>query len=140
MGYEKEEKGNIFEIISSRSKIKVLSAIIEGPLSVNKIVNKTKIEQTNVSHILNSLLISNVVNQKKNGRTHEYSINTDIKPLIKKLLSDIKKNEDLFKKAGLLTIFIILSMRYIPSGDITGFFSNSFNLLIQNNSILASLF
>ncbi len=140
MGYPKEEKNNIFEIISSISKIKILSAIIEGPLSVNKIVNMTKIEQTNVSHILNSLLEAKVVNQKIKGRTHEYSINIDLKPLIKKLLSDIKKNEDLFKKAGILAIVIFLTIRYVPSGDIVGFFSSSYNLLAQNNSILASLF
>jgi DNA-binding transcriptional ArsR family regulator len=140
MDHQKEEKNNIFEIISSRSKIKILSAILDGPLSVNKIVNKTKIEQTNVSHILNSLLDAKVVNQKIKGRTHEYSINTNLKPLIKKLLLDIKKNEDLFKKAGILTVILFLTIRYVPSGDILGFFSNSYNLLIQNNSFFASLF
>ncbi|MEM0201099.1 MAG: helix-turn-helix domain-containing protein [Candidatus Micrarchaeaceae archaeon] len=139
MDYEKEEKNNIFEIISSRSKVKILSSILEGPLSVNKIVNLTKIEQTNVSHILNTLLESKIVNKKIKGRTHEYSINNDLKPLLKKLISDINKNEDLFKKAGILALIILLTIRYLPTGDITGFFSTSYSLIIQNNLFITSL-
>ncbi|MGC8479758.1 MAG: ArsR/SmtB family transcription factor [Candidatus Micrarchaeia archaeon] len=131
---------DIYELISSKSKVKILSAILDGPLSVNKIVNATKIEQTNVSHTLNSLLGLRVVNQKVDGKTHIYSINNEFRPYLKKLLNDIRKNEDMLKKIGIITAITLISLRLIPTGDISTIINSSYFLIQSNSAHLSSIF
>lgn len=133
-------KEPIYEIIGNKSKIKVLNAILEGPLSVNKIVNLTKIEQTNVSHTLGSLRAMNVVNQRVVGRNHEYFINEDVLPFLKKILGDIKKNEELLKKTGLLVTFAFITFRLISSGEVSAIINTSYQFAQNNYIYITSLF
>ena len=131
-----DEKDTIYEIIGNKTKIKVLNSILEGPLSVNKIVNRTKLQQTNVSHTLRYLKNMRIVEQRVIGRNHEYLIAEEIKPFLKKIFTDIKKNEDLLKKTGLMIALVALTIKFVPTGDITTLVSTSYQFLSQNNTTM----
>ncbi len=131
------QKETIYEIIGNKSKIKILDALLSGPLSVNKIVNATNMEQTNVSHTLKYLRTVNVVNRRVIGRNHEYFVSEEIRPFLKKIFSDIKKNEDLLKKAGLIAAMVILTLKFVPNGDITNLITTSYQFIVQNNTTMS---
>lgn len=109
---------DISDIIGSRSRFRILSAMAHGPLSVTEIVRVTEIEQTNVSHNLKVLLGMKLVGQRIEGKRHEYFIKNEIRPAIMKLISDIKKNEGLLRKGGILAIVAYMLFGYQLTGRV----------------------
>ena len=117
-GLMKKLKGNLFEVIGSRTRAEILHAISYGPLSVGKISQATRIEQTNISHSLNLLMNSRIVEKKVRGRIHEYSIKEEIRPMIIRIIEDIKKNEELLRKGGILITIGYVIFRIQVTGQI----------------------
>ena len=117
-GLMKKLKGSLFEVIGSKTRAEILHAISYGPLSVGKISQTTRIEQTNISHSLNLLMNSRIFEKKVRGRIHEYSIREDIRPVIMRIIEDIKKNEDLLRKGGVLIMIGYVIVRIQFTGQI----------------------
>ncbi len=131
------------DAIGNKTRFKILGAIVDRPLSVSKIVKSTRLEQTNVSHNLRYLLDYNFVGKRTIGREHEYFINKEVKPLVKDLMSNLKKHESILKKSGMMTISLMLFLKYqnTESLSILPYFSINMGLLFQDvHGILTQLF
>ena len=89
-----------------------------GLLSVGRISDLTRIEQTNISHNLNLLMNLRIVERHVKGRVHEYSIREEARPLLMKLINEIRKNEDMLRKGGILLIIGYVILRVQITGGI----------------------
>jgi len=73
-----------FETISNRTRMKIIEALISGPMNVGEICKRVNEEQSKVSHNLRILKDCSVVDVKTKGRKRIYSLNKNtIIPLIK---------------------------------------------------------
>ncbi|MBS3077325.1 winged helix-turn-helix transcriptional regulator [Candidatus Pacearchaeota archaeon] len=66
---------NFFANFSNKTRLGILTALMDGPLSVSEIVDKVGGEQSNVSHHLESLRKCSILNVKKEGKKRIYSLN-----------------------------------------------------------------
>ena len=62
---------------SNKTKLDIILALKERPLSVNEIVEKLKEEQSKVSHNLKKLAACRILNVKQKGKQRIYSLNKD---------------------------------------------------------------
>lgn len=69
---------NFFMHFSNKTKLAVILMLMKKPLSVNEIVKKTKIEQSNISHALKSLTECYILECKQEGKKRIYSLNKKI--------------------------------------------------------------
>lgn len=88
--------------IGSRGKFRILTLLLEKPMSVSELVGATGLGQTHVSHNLSSLLTCRMVEQKLMGRVHEYSLNNEVRPLIGDLAACIEKYRRYLVRCGML--------------------------------------
>lgn len=71
------------ETLGNRRRIRIIESLMSGPKSVSEIVNKTKFEQSNVSHNLRRLERCGFVKSERTGKNRVYSLNNEtIKPLM----------------------------------------------------------
>ncbi len=111
-------KSSLFDVIGNKTRADILHAISNGPLSVGRISDLTRIEQTNISHNLNLLMNLRIVERHVKGRVHEYSIREEARPLLMKLINEIRKNEDMLRKGGILLIIGYVILRVQITGGI----------------------
>ncbi|MCL5423933.1 MAG: metalloregulator ArsR/SmtB family transcription factor [Candidatus Marsarchaeota archaeon] len=117
----------LFDALGNKSRFKILSALTEKPLSVSELSKKTGIEQTNISHNLNTLLKCKIVIYKNSGKRHIYTINYEFKSFIKIVIKDIKKHQSILKKGGLfvsIMLFVIKPLATYEVGQTTLIFIN----------------
>ncbi len=107
----------ISDIIGNKTRMKILGALVHGPVSVNEISSTTKTEQTNVSHSLKYLLDAKLVERRVKGKRHEYALREEIRPAVAKLLSDIRRNEELLKEGGILLLAAYIILKYPVTGE-----------------------
>jgi DNA-binding transcriptional ArsR family regulator len=69
--------------------MKVVEALLEGPLTVGQIVEKTGEEQSNISHQLKNLRDCNIIIFKKDGKSKIYHLN---KKTVEPMLVLVKKH------------------------------------------------
>ncbi len=70
--------------LANRLKIDLVLLLRKKEMSVSKIVNKTGIEQSKISHALSSLRCCNIVLCKKDGKKRIYRLNEKtIVPMLK---------------------------------------------------------
>lgn len=82
-----------FKNMSSKVRIKILNVLKDGPLNVTNICEKTKEEQSKISHNLKILLDCNIIEVQKMGKNRVYSVNKEtIEPLLGIVESHVKKN------------------------------------------------
>lgn len=73
-----------FETISNKTRLKILEALHDRPLTVNGICNKLKEEQSKISHNLKILADCHFLTVKQEGKNRIYSLNKNtIMPLMK---------------------------------------------------------
>ncbi len=122
------------DIIGNVNSVRIIDALAKGPISVNDIVRITGIEQTNVSHNLRFLLDRKLVGCRIMGRRHEYYIKNEIKQVLLKLVVDIRKNEELLSKGGLIAFLVYAILKYPLTGQLPAYSS-----IFIANHILTSL-
>lgn len=66
-----------FSNLASELRIKIISELKKGKKSVSEISNNLNIEQSKVSHALQSLRHCNIVNVEVQGKNRIYSLNKD---------------------------------------------------------------
>lgn len=73
-----------FGTLGNENRLKIIQFLAKnGPNNVSQIVEKTRLEQTAVSHNLKRLLSCQFVHLKQNGKERVYRLNEDtIKPLL----------------------------------------------------------
>lgn len=72
-----------FEVMSNKTRMKIIEALQKADLSVTEICNITKEEQSKISHNLKILADCNFISAKQEGKKRIYSINKDtILPLM----------------------------------------------------------
>lgn len=67
-----------FKVLGEPMRIKLLSALQTGPLTVRELQNATGASQQNVSKHLGVLLAANIVGRSKEGNFARYSITDDL--------------------------------------------------------------
>ena len=64
-----------FKNFANKTKLEIILCLREKPLSVGDISEKTKIEQSNISHQLKQLALCKIVEVKQKGKQRIYSLN-----------------------------------------------------------------
>lgn len=82
-----------FEVISNKTRFKIIESLMNGALNVSQICFITKEEQSKISHGLKVLAKCNIVEVKKDGKNRIYSLNKDtIEPMLKLVEKHVEKN------------------------------------------------
>lgn len=77
-------EAKLFKGFGDPSRLAILEAITQKPLTVSEIVQETKLSQPNVSMHLACLLDCGLVQNKKEGRNSHYQLsNEEVKKIIK---------------------------------------------------------
>jgi len=66
-----------FANFSNKTRLKILTVLMDGPLSVSDIAERVGEEQSNVSHNLEGLRKCSILNVKKDGKKRIYSLNKE---------------------------------------------------------------
>lgn len=73
-----------FKNLANPVKTQIITLLKEKSMTVSELVEKTKFEQSKVSHALANLRFCNLVNVKQKGKTRIYSLNRKtIIPILK---------------------------------------------------------
>jgi DNA-binding transcriptional ArsR family regulator len=81
-----------FETIGNKTRLNILEALEEGPLSVSKICNKLNEEQSKISHNLKCLADCHFIDVEQKGKQRIYSLNKEtILPLMKLVSNHVEK-------------------------------------------------
>lgn len=64
----------LFSVLAEESRLKILEALHDGPLSVGELVEKTRMKQANVSRQLGTLLVAGIISRRQDGNRAIYSI------------------------------------------------------------------
>ena len=73
-----------FVNFANKTKLDIITSLINGPLSVNVIAKKINEEQSAVSHNLKKLSDCHILDVKKVGKERIYSLNKDtVIPILK---------------------------------------------------------
>jgi len=82
-----------FEVISGKTRLKIIESLFKKPRSVNEISESISEEQSKVSHNLKVLFECNFVKREKKGKKHIYSLNSaTITPLLKAVDKHVEMN------------------------------------------------
>ncbi len=68
---------NFFLNFANKTKLDIILALKEQPLSVNQISEKLKQEQSKISHNLKKLVQCNVLNFEQKGKQRIYKLNKE---------------------------------------------------------------
>jgi len=94
-----EEAAKLFAVLSESSRLYLLRALMERPLSVGELVEATGMKQGNVSKHLGMLFQSGFVSRRQEGNFVHYAIaDSRLKALCELMCSRIE--EDVRKKAA----------------------------------------
>lgn len=74
---DSESLATLYKVFGDSTRIKILSAILEGELSVGEISEKLGMSQSAISHQLNGLRQSKLVKSKRNGKSILYSLDDE---------------------------------------------------------------
>ena len=75
---------NFFANFSNHTRMQIIGALMEKPMSVSEIVAKVGEEQSNVSHHLQHLTKCKILGVKKKGKQRIYAINKKtVNPMLK---------------------------------------------------------
>lgn len=77
-GSQLQAVADLFTALSEPSRLNILQALKDGPLSVGELVASTHLKQSNVSKQLGILLSSGVIQRKQDGNRAIYSIKLQI--------------------------------------------------------------
>jgi len=81
-----------FETIANKTRLKIVEALMQKPMSVSEICKATKEEQSKISHNLKCLKECHFLEVKKKGKQRIYSLNKDtIVPLMKLVSKHVTK-------------------------------------------------
>ena len=81
---KKSSYENFFANFSNYTRIKIILALADKPLSVSELVKKINEEQSNISHHLQQMSHCNLVQVKKEGKKRIYALNEKtVKPILK---------------------------------------------------------
>lgn len=69
-----EEVARLFEILSESSRLQLLRALMEGPLTVTELVDATGLKQGNVSKHLSVLRDARFVDREREGNFSRYRL------------------------------------------------------------------
>ncbi|MBU3941309.1 MAG: metalloregulator ArsR/SmtB family transcription factor [Nanoarchaeota archaeon] len=84
---------NFFMNFANKTKLNIILALENGPLSVNEITESIKGEQSKISHSLGKLLQCHILNVKQKGKQRIYSLNSEtVVPILKIVKKHVKKN------------------------------------------------
>ena len=84
---------NFFMNFANKTKLNIILALENKPLSVNEITKKIKGEQSRISHNLSKLLQCHILDVKQKGKQRIYSLNSEtVIPILKIVKRHIKKN------------------------------------------------
>ena len=72
-----------FNLLSTRSRIDIVTALYDGEKSVSELCKAVKVERTNVSHQLKLLRECSFVFVRREGKKRIYSLNLEtVKPIL----------------------------------------------------------
>lgn len=75
----------LFKMLSSETRVSMLMALRDGPMSVGDLANKLGLEQAAVSHQLKNMRYMSIVSATRDGRSVIYALkNPDMIELIEK--------------------------------------------------------
>lgn len=75
---------DFFQTLANPTNQSIIQELLKKPLNVTEITEKTKLEQSKVSHSLKRLYECKIVDMKKKGKQRIYSLNKDtIVPILK---------------------------------------------------------
>jgi len=78
---------------ANKTKLNIILALENGPLSVKEITESIKGEQSKISHSLGKLLQCHILNVKQKGKQRIYSLNSEtVVPILKIVKKHVKKN------------------------------------------------
>ena len=84
---------NFFANFANKTKFKIIMALQEKSLSVTEIIEATSEEQSKISHNLKKLAQSHVLEVKKQGKKHIYSLNKEtVIPILELVKTHVRKN------------------------------------------------
>ena len=69
-----EDIQKLFKIFSDKTRLKIIDALMEGPLCVQSLVEYLNLNQSAISHQLKLLREQNVVTFERNGKRIYYSL------------------------------------------------------------------
>lgn len=69
-----EESARLFGILSEASRLRLLRALMEGPLTVSELMEATAMKQGNVSKHLGVLLHARFVSREREGNFARYAL------------------------------------------------------------------
>ncbi len=82
-----------FNNFAQKTKLSIILALKEKPLSVSEITKKLNEEQSKVSHSLKKLAECNILKVKKDGKQRIYSLNKDtVLPLLNLVEEHVKNH------------------------------------------------
>ncbi|PKM58616.1 MAG: transcriptional regulator [Firmicutes bacterium HGW-Firmicutes-3] len=86
--------GDFFKIFGDATRLKILSALLEGEMCVGTITEVLEMTQSSVSHQLRTLKRARLIKSRKDGKWVYYSINDEHVQIIYKMgLSHIKESD-----------------------------------------------
>ena len=80
-----------FGNFSNSTRLGIILALKDGPLSVSDIVERTGDEQSKVSHHLSRLVKCGILGVERDGKRRIYSINEEILPVLEMAECHVKK-------------------------------------------------
>ena len=84
---------NFFMNFANKTKLNIILALENRPLSVNEITEKIRAEQSRISHNLSKLLQCHILDVRQKGKQRIYSLNSEtVIPILKIVKKHVKKN------------------------------------------------
>lgn len=84
---------NFFINFANRTKLGIIMALKDGPLSVSEIAKRVKGEQSAISHNLRKLKMCHILDVRKEGRERFYLLNKDtVMPMLKLAVRHVRKH------------------------------------------------
>lgn len=65
---------DLFKIFGDLTRLRIMKALFNGPMSVGQIANKLQMSQSAISHQLKYLKDANLVKGKRNGKSIYYEL------------------------------------------------------------------
>jgi DNA-binding transcriptional ArsR family regulator len=84
---------HFFTTLGNKQRVRILQLLAgQGPMGVNAIADKLKLEQSAASHSLKQLLLCHFVTVRQDGKERIYGINEDtVKPLFEQIERHVQK-------------------------------------------------
>jgi DNA-binding transcriptional ArsR family regulator len=91
-----------FTAIGNTSRYSILEKLVHKESSVNSLVEKTGLSQSNVSHHMECLMNCGFVEMKSVGKEHIYSINNEVLPILEGIENHMSKYEKHLMACGII--------------------------------------